>query len=728
MTWRAAQPSPVDTHVSGPTRAKGAWADVAVAAALTLAFAVPLLGLNGQLDLTVPFDYSADALSGSVNIRSVLDHGWLTHNPNIGAPWGRYGNDFPGADNLHLMVVAVMGLFTKNWALVLNLYFLITFPLAAMTATWFFRKVEVSRTWAVTLGVLYAYAPYHYVRGEQHLYLSAYYVVPPAVWLIVRALRGEPLWGPSPLLLRKASRVGQGLATVVSLVVLGTASSYYSVFTLLLLTAAGLLGLLRTRRWRRWVGVLSAQALLVAVMLANMLPNLLYERAHGQNLVALSRFPKQTEIYAFKLTSLLLPAPYHRVHALAELRATYDNNFPYPSERPTLGLVAAAGLVLLLAVALLTLLRGVGVPSASGLPLLAALAIMILLLGTTGGLGSLFALFVSDNIRGWNRLAIFLSLVALAAIGLVCRPRPSLGTRRRWKLLSPALAILVLAVGLFDQTSSLYPTHAKAVASQWRSDTTFVHAIETVLPSRAMVFQLPYMFFPEAPRQLQMHDSEPFRLYLHSTSLRWSYGGIHGRPQSDWSDQVARTPVPRMLDLLAAAGFDGVTVDRAGLPSDGRSLEKDLQHSLNNDPTVSPDGRFSFWDLRAYGLILRSRIGSETLSVVANHVVLHPLGYVLHAGSRTPTLVIDNPRTTTQEVRVKLTVALQDSSGYIKFSWPDHSADIVHAERKATVVFRFIKVPPGRSFVRMEWLGAKASSFRALGLDVQDEELNNFRP
>jgi hypothetical protein len=724
MTRRTAQPSSVTAHRSDPTRLKGAWIDVAVAAVLTLAFAVPLLGLNGHLDLSVPFDYGADALSGSVNIRSVLDHGWLTHNPDIGAPGGRYGNDFPGADNLHLMVVAVMGLFTKNWAVVLNLYFLATFPLAAMTATWFFRRVEVSRTWAVTLGVLYAYAPYHYVRGEQHLYLSAYYVVPPAVWLIVRTLRGEALWGSSPLLLRRATCVGQSLATFVSLVALGTASSYYSVFTLLLLTAAGLLGLLRTRRWRRAVGVLSAQALLVSVMVANMLPNLLFERAHGQNLVALSRFPKQTEIYAFKITSLLLPAPYHRVHALAQLRATYDSNFPYPSERPTLGLVAAAGFVLLLAAALLTLLRGGGVPSATGLPTLGALAILIVLLGTTGGLGSLFALFVSDNIRGWNRLAIFLSLIALAAVGLVCRP----GARRRWKVLSPVLAILVLAVGLFDQTPAEYPPHTKEISRQWRSDTTFVRSIESALPAGAMVFQLPYMFFPEAPPQLQMHDSEPFRLYLHSTSLRWSYGGIRGRPQADWPAQVARTPVPRMLGLLAAAGFDGVTVDRAGALADGRSLEGALKHSLKIKPTVSPDGRFSFWDLRAYGLTLRSRIGSEALSIVGSHVLLHPLGYVLHGESPTPTLFIDNPRTTTEEVGVKLTVALKAATAYVKVSWPDHSVDIVRVEPKAAVVFRFIRLPPGRTFVRMQWLDSKARPFRALGLDVQDEELSNFRP
>ena len=46
---------------------------------------------------------------------------------------------------------------------------------------------------AVTCGVIYALLPYHFWRGEGHIFLSAYYAVPLGCWLILRVLARQPM-------------------------------------------------------------------------------------------------------------------------------------------------------------------------------------------------------------------------------------------------------------------------------------------------------------------------------------------------------------------------------------------------------------------------------------------------------------------------------------------------------------------------------------------------------
>ena len=58
--------------------------------------------------------------------------------------------------------------------------------------------------------------------------------------------------------------------------------------------------------------------------------------------------------------------------------------------------------------------------------------------------------------------------------------------------------------------------------------------------------------------------------FLHTRSVRWSYGAMKGRP-ADWAAELVGVPVADLVSRLAAAGFDGVYVDRFGYADDGRN-------------------------------------------------------------------------------------------------------------------------------------------------------------
>lgn len=89
-------------------------------AGVTAFFTYFALDLN-RAKLGVPWLYTGDALATADHFKTTLEQGWYEHNPNLGAPWGQNYNDFPVADNLHMIAAKVLGLFSGHWPVVLNI-------------------------------------------------------------------------------------------------------------------------------------------------------------------------------------------------------------------------------------------------------------------------------------------------------------------------------------------------------------------------------------------------------------------------------------------------------------------------------------------------------------------------------------------------------------------------------------------------------------------------------
>src|SRR5205085_11678785 len=140
----------------------------------------------------VPFAYSLDALVNLALVKDTLEQGWPLHNSLLGAPYGQHLYDFPvvAGDIVHLLLIKLIGLFSSNPAFVTNVFFLVEFPLTAALALWALRRLGISTWPAVACAILYACAPYHFYRGEIHVFLAGYFAVPVGVYLVVRLLMG----------------------------------------------------------------------------------------------------------------------------------------------------------------------------------------------------------------------------------------------------------------------------------------------------------------------------------------------------------------------------------------------------------------------------------------------------------------------------------------------------------------------------------------------------------
>jgi phosphoglycerol transferase len=459
----------------------------------------------------------------------------------------------------------------------MNVFFVLTFPVTAVVTYFVLRRLAVGPEVALVIAVLYALTPYHFMRGEVHLFLAAYYVVPIGAYLALTVLDGR-------------ARIALATAGLAALVALASGSFYYSAFTVLLVAVAGVLRFFASRDRRAFLPAGFVVGVILAVSLVQLAPTIVYRVANGTNEEVAKRYWFESENYSLRLTQLLLPVDGHRIDALASRKAEYTEQIPQNEGRAaTLGIVGSVGFLWLLAVVLLAV-----VGAWSGVIAryrgIAALTLASVLVGTTGGLATLLAV-AWPQIRAWNRLSIFIAFFALLAVGLLLeslRPRlPALGFG--------ALLGGLLVVGALDQTSSFFiPPHA-GLAADYRADQSWYRSVEGQLAEGASVVQLPHEPFPEpplGPRPIY----EPAKAYLHTSDARWSWGAMRGRPD-DWSALYATRPAAELVPAAREAGFGAIVVDKLAYPDRGVATESDLRRVLGTEPERGPEGRYLLWRL-----------------------------------------------------------------------------------------------------------------------------------
>lgn len=566
---------------------------------------VPIYGLT-KASLGVPFFYRGDANFHGMLVKGVLKHGWYYENPLLSAPAGQRFRDFPMPDNLHLAIIRALGVATDSYAVAMNLYFLAGFALTAFFTTLLLRRLSFSPIASVSIGILYALAPYHFSRNENHLFLASYWTVAFSIYLAMGVLGHVPLFPRRDGAMGRGSRLTwTGAATVAMAVLVASGSGYYGIFTAIILAAASMAAIMAKKAPELALSGLILILVVLAAIMANLSPMLLYAASSGGNEEAVVRSPGSGEYFGLKLTQLILPMQEHRLSSLGSVTGRYLREFPLPSESHPLGAVAVVGLVAIMGGLLFVLARP-RAPVDDRLSALILFTVVALLVAVPGGFSSLLELLVTPVLRGWNRLSIFIMLFALMYLGLLF-DRAYLRADGRRRGFFAGLCALVTIFGVWDQTSDQFRPDYAGNRVEFLSDREFIGRLEATLPPGSMVFQLPAIEFPEAGSVAEMVDYDHLRAFLHSDHLRWSYGGVRGRVSADWPAQLDDEPAAPFVAKLAAVGYRGIYIDRYGYADRAGRLEAELSTLVGSEPIVSRHSRLSFFDIQAYGrLILKS--------------------------------------------------------------------------------------------------------------------------
>lgn len=553
-----------------------------------------------RLDLSIPFSYREDSFLFHVWARSIADHGWYLTNPQLAAPSGLHMHDFPMADNLHFGLLKLLSLIDPRWPVIVNVYYLLTFPLATLSTLFALRQLGIRGLSAVAASLLYTFLPYHWIRGEGHLFLAAYYLVPlstlVAIWIYLGRL-SQPADGETAVL--KVERHRRFWLSLLICLLQTSAGIYYAFFSCFLFVVAGAAAACRVRSGRVWRLVLLLAGMTALGVALNTLPSMIYWCREGTNRHVGHRAVYESEIYGLKLAPMLLPVGFHNCPPLAKLRARYDRSSIYFNESASgaLGAVASAGCLGLLGWHLFATVR------TRRQPLIDALATMnmsLVLFGTVGGFGMLFSLLISPQIRALNRVSIFIAFLSLTAVSLWLQNLEQRWHGPRRRVVFCALLFAAVALAIWDQSpAALRPGLAcEAVQrSQFETDAAFVSRMEELLPEGAAVYQLPYASFPESPPVEKMGGYEHFRPYLHAKSLRFSHGSMRGRADDRWHQEICDLPMEKWLNAIAQAGFSGIYIDRRGYADRAEHLEANLAALIGEVPLVSDSGEQSFFAL-----------------------------------------------------------------------------------------------------------------------------------
>ena len=233
-------------------------------------------------------------------------------------------------------------------------------------------------------------------------------------------------------------------------------------------------------------------------------------------------------------------------------------------------------------------------------PLFGVLTIVIFLVATMGGLAWFFAIAGLTELRGWNRISIAISFLALAWLALSV---DRLLARRAWGVRGRTVIAIVgvVVIRRWDRGSDVEADRPGPayVPSRIPCRSRLLRCDRSASPHRgAAVFQLPYIPYPEAGPVVNTIDYDPLRPYLNTKHLRWSYGGMKGRA-ADWQAVTTNEPAEQMVQDIIATGFSGVLVDRNAYQDKGEAVIADLTRITGDPGFASDDDRWVFFDLGA---------------------------------------------------------------------------------------------------------------------------------
>jgi phosphoglycerol transferase len=621
----------IGTYSGAPARSGGLRShlvEAALVVGVTLMAVVVVFKL-WDANLSVPWLYGRDGISQAAITKGILRDGWWTTNHSLGFPLGLDYRDYPlGGENAHWLLIKALGAFSSDPNLITNTYFLLGFFLISLSAHFVLRAFGVARWFAVTGAVLFAFLPYHLLRGTWHLTLGAFWSVPIAC-LFTILLQRDPL----PFFARVDDRLRvdwtspRSLWLVVGALVIGSAGTYNAAFAIVLMLCVALVRCIAVRDVRPIVVAVALCGFIGVAFLANNASALQYQREHGKNTEVAQRTVPESDNYALRPVQLVSPIPGHRIPAFSKVTAEVlgaNNNSEGTSYLGTVGTIGLLGLAL----ASLSLLAGRRRVRGDELPMkLATPTAFAVVFGVAGGFSWVLGLAGLAEIRAWNRISVFIAFYCLAAVmwwATTYLPRWSWVAARAWVI--PALALSLVVLGVADQTSAAIVPDSHGYEAAYASDARFVRRIEQQLQPGDAVYQLPYLPFPEAELETPpygMVDYDPLRGFLHSDTLEWSYGGMRGR-DGDWQESVSRWPREAFLDAITAVGFRGLWIDRFGYADRGRELEADITALVGTPPTVSDDDRFAFYDLERHAAALQDQVGPDGIRALRRSTLAAP--------------------------------------------------------------------------------------------------------
>jgi phosphoglycerol transferase len=477
-------------------------------------------------------------------------------NHSLGAP---FTADFSLAfipDDLQVEILRILMHLTNNAFVAVNLFYLLTFGLCAVTFLFLADTFKMSRWVSAPLALSYAWLPYHFTRMDAgHVFLAAYYMIPIGVIYLHRLF--EYLTGSSASFFPSSTIKRIGFA--LGIIAVGSSGTYYGVF-FALLAATMILLVPQLNQPIRLTAIRAGLTTLVSFLfIAAPLVRIISSQLRGLETV-LTRSPEESVQFGGSIARLLVP---WGVWLPTKLRPVVS---PLEFEWNAAPLLGTIGVW--------TLLIGIAMSLASRATTrnkhksLRFIFLWALLFYTGSGISLIFAYAINPSFRCWNRLSIVIMTLALVALGA------TLSSFKKFnKIWFPALLIVAILSQLSPLRNSGIGSEPDTISKEAFNALQQVAAvIQQEIKPGCQILQLPIMAFPEGGQVGQVGNGAHLWLPMLTSGFRWSYGAPKGTQAGDY--WVKQKLEDKSIQLAQTLKFCAVVVDtRSSLATSEQLLD-----------------------------------------------------------------------------------------------------------------------------------------------------------
>ncbi|MDL2324196.1 hypothetical protein LJC61_03470 [Ruminococcaceae bacterium OttesenSCG-928-A16] len=576
-----------------------------------------------QARLTVPLLYLGhDSKLLGATLKTMLENTWYGPNAMLGAPLGTNLYDFPSyGDTFFYLCLKGLLLVFGNIGAAFNVAYYGVVILSALSMYFVLRNLTV-RPWVAVLGgIIYTFAPYRFLHGTSHFFLICYFFLPLVTLFYLWLLQDD-----SFLRIQKGFfRYRRNIFGIAILMLFAISGIYYAYFGCFFFIVTLLVLFLRApNKWqatKTLVGkaVVFFSCIAMPLLLAY-LPTFFYLANNGANALAPNRSVAEASIYGLRLASLFIPPQGYNIPFFTKLGSQYQT-ITLAEQTEYLGLFAMVGFVLLLAFLLVTQ-KPKWIQQEKDwavVKFLSQLNIVAILLGVVTGFGTMVSWLITPQIRAYTRISIFIAGFSIIAL-CVCINAALPSVTNKGRAAKGVLAVVLCALfGLSVAEPLTYQGIGQQEAAHYSADRDFIQTVEANVAPGSMVLQFPYVNFPENPPVYEMKDYELFRGYLHSSTLRWSYGAYKGRPSAVALETLQAKPTQQMLQQAAASGFTVLYIDKRGYePAHFEQFIFEIEQITGAAPLISWDETLYVYNIKEYAETTRAALGQKKCEDIYN--------------------------------------------------------------------------------------------------------------
>lgn len=559
----------------------------------------------GDMKLNIPMQYlGGDDMGVIVNAKMMVEQGWNMTSDRLGAPYSVQYYDFTSSmmHNAGLVIMKIFALITRDAAATMNLSYLSIFFIAGIISYFVMRNLKVNCWVNALASSVFALSPYMLYRNIGHIVLTECYFVPLSILLCLWIYERDDVLVPDKNFFKRKINY---VALLFTFLIANNGIAYYPFFTCFIFMVTAVSKLVKTGKIKEGLCGVIATVMVCFFVVLSILPGKIYTMTHGTNAAAIDRAGfEQAELYGMKISQLFMPVNGHGIYD--KYIDIYNENAFLVNENSTayLGIIGMIGFIILM----ICMFTKKDSALNKRLGYLSELNITMVLMGTIGGIGAMFSFFISPMLRGYNRISIFIEYACILAVALLADKLVNVLKARinnkkekkvKYNILLYGMTVVfgcICVFSIWEGCPALVTPAYDTIEAEYTSDKEFVEAIEDELAPGSMIYQLPYHKYPEDGPVNDMADYHLYIGYLHSNTLKWSYGSIKGREEDEWNESVSEMKYEDMVSYLKEQGFAGIYVERRAYTEEELTeLENTLEAITGSKPLESNNNNLSFF-------------------------------------------------------------------------------------------------------------------------------------